>query len=119
KVRSGHHHNRYRSREKQSGRSNDLVRILFRLVDLAFVRWLMTEDLATIEDLSRRPEWQRYGACHGEYVETFIPGLGGNFTRARELCGRCPVRQECLVTALADPEVVGLWGGTSQRERRK
>ena len=85
--------------------------------------WMMSttsrdQALPSIEDLAQRPAWQRRAACRGESIETFVPGLGGNFTRARELCGRCPVRQECLVTALADPELVGMWAGTTQRERR-
>jgi WhiB family redox-sensing transcriptional regulator len=89
----------------------------------AVTAWLMTpgigEQLPSLEDLCRWPGWQRRAACRGESIETFVPGLGGNFTRARELCARCPVRQECFVTALADPEVVGMWAGTTERKRRK
>jgi hypothetical protein len=51
-------------------------------MDPVLVRWLMTEgdeNLTSIEDLFRHPAWQRYGACHGEDVGTFVPGLGGNF----------------------------------------
>ena len=89
----------------------------------AVLSWLMTpgigEQLPTLEDLCRRPPWQRRAACRGESIETFIPRPGGNFTRARELCARCPVRQECFVIALADPELVGMWAGSTERERRK
>jgi hypothetical protein len=74
--------------------------------------WLMApgqgEPLTFLEDLVHRPAWQRYGACHGEYVETFIPGLGGNFTKAREVCRECAVRPECLAFAMADEEIVGM-----------
>jgi hypothetical protein len=34
------------------------------------------------------------------------------------LCGACPVRQDCLDFALTKPELVGVWGGTTQAERR-
>jgi WhiB family transcriptional regulator, redox-sensing transcriptional regulator len=37
----------------------------------------------------------------------------------RALCEGCPVRQECLETALADDSLVGLWGGTTDAERRE
>lgn len=35
-----------------------------------------------------------------------------------ELCGYCPVKQQCLAAALADRSLVGIWGGTTERERR-
>jgi len=36
-----------------------------------------------------------------------------------ELCEDCPVRRECLEAALADPELIGLWGGSTEAERRE
>ena len=88
----------------------------------AFVRWLMVqgnEYLTTIDELFSRPEWQQYGACRGEDIETFVPSLGGNFARARQLCRGCSVRQECLNFAMDDEEVIGMWGGTTATERRQ
>jgi WhiB family redox-sensing transcriptional regulator len=85
------------------------------------IQWLMVEaneDLTTVAELFGRPAWQRSGACRGENVEAFIPNRGGSFSAARELCGACPVRQECFDFAMADDEVVGMWGGTTERERR-
>jgi WhiB family redox-sensing transcriptional regulator len=79
----------------------------------------ISEPLTFLEDLIRRPAWQQYGACRGESIETFVPSLGGSFNRARELCRGCQVRQECLDFAMADDEVVGMWGGTTAAERRK
>lgn len=78
------------------------------------------EPLTFLEDLIRRPSWQREGACRGESISTFVPSLGGGgFARARELCLSCAVRQECLDFALADEDVIGMWGGTTAPERRK
>ena len=74
------------------------------------------EPLTLLENLIRRPDWQRYGACRGEDVQAFIPNLGGNFTKARELCRGCAVRSECLDFALADEDVIGMWGGTTAPE---
>jgi WhiB family redox-sensing transcriptional regulator len=77
------------------------------------------EPITFLEDLIRRPDWQRYGACRGEDVQAFIPNLGGNFTRARELCRGCTVRSECLDFALADEDLAGMWAGTTAPERRQ
>jgi WhiB family redox-sensing transcriptional regulator len=77
------------------------------------------EDLTTIDDLFGRPAWQRYGACRGESIEAFIPGKGGNFAIARQLCAGCTVRQECFDFAMADEDVVGMWGGMTEREWRR
>lgn len=77
------------------------------------------EDLTTVAELFGRPEWQRYGACRGSSIEAFIPNRGGSFGPARELCQRCSVRHECFDYAMADDELVGMWGGTTERERRK
>jgi WhiB family transcriptional regulator, redox-sensing transcriptional regulator len=57
--------------------------------------------------------------CHGKVSATFFPSLGGTTTDARAICSVCSVRQECLEYALADPEISGVWGGTSEWERRK
>jgi WhiB family redox-sensing transcriptional regulator len=90
-------------------------------VEPELVQWLMvqdTEDLTTVAELFGRPEWQRYGACRGQVIETFVPNKGGNFTTAREICQRCAVRQECLDFAMADEDLAGMWGGTTAPERR-
>ena len=52
-------------------------------------------------------------------VLSFPYALGANAAKARAICSTCPVRQECLAHALADPESAGVWGGTTDRERRK
>lgn len=74
---------------------------------------------SVVVQLLRRPRWQTVGACRGERVEMFIPDRGGPTARAKQLCGRCTVRAECLRYALAVPDLVGYWAGTNERERRK
>ena len=49
----------------------------------------------------------------------FVREAGTDYRELRELCARCPVRQECLAVALADPDLQGLWGGTNDQERRQ
>jgi WhiB family transcriptional regulator, redox-sensing transcriptional regulator len=77
------------------------------------------EDLTTISELFGQPAWQRYAACRGENVGTFIRTRGGNFNAARELCRHCSVRQECFDFAMGDDELVGMWGGTTEAERQR
>ncbi len=48
----------------------------------------------------------------------FFPDRGGSSKAARAICARCPVRAECLQYALERGEMFGIWGGTSERERR-
>ena len=84
--------------------------------------WLMAAAAVqlqtSLEEILSRPAWQDDAAYRGSgAVESFMPGRGGSFHRARELCAGCLVRQECLDFALADEEIVGVWGGTTERER--
>jgi WhiB family redox-sensing transcriptional regulator len=89
-------------------------------MDEAITRWLMkpsNEDLTTIGDLFGRPTWHRWAACRGRGTDAFIVGKGGDYRTAKELCALCVVRTECLEMALADVELVGLWGGSTEKER--
>lgn len=57
--------------------------------------------------------------CRGEDRSLFFPSLGADTAKARVICSICPVRSECLNYAVADAEIVGIWGGTSARQRQK
>jgi WhiB family redox-sensing transcriptional regulator len=86
--------------------------------------WMMStrsvdQSLPDLSELLGRPEWMKRAQCRGEDPALFFPSLGGNAAKARGICSICPVRPECLAYALADPELAGVWGGTSDRERRK
>ena len=72
----------------------------------------MAPEAPGLEDYLRRPAWHQRAACRGLGVAGFV-GLRREERYRRELCAGCEVRQECLDTALADPELTGLWGGTS------
>ena len=63
--------------------------------------------------------WMERAQCRGEDRALFFPSLGRDPVKAKVLCSICPVRQECLDYAVADAEIVGIWGGTSARERRR
>jgi WhiB family transcriptional regulator, redox-sensing transcriptional regulator len=72
----------------------------------------------TLEDFVSRPGWHQQAACRGMGHRAFVRGEKADYGRTRELCDGCPVRQDCLEVALADPYLVGLWGGTTDAERR-
>lgn len=63
--------------------------------------------------------WQGVAACLEVDPEIFFPERGGSSKAARAVCMNCRVRIECLKYALANREQFGIWGGTSERERRK
>ncbi|MEO7803626.1 MAG: WhiB family transcriptional regulator [Actinomycetota bacterium] len=63
--------------------------------------------------------WQGKARCNEVDPEIFFPERGGSSKAARTVCNDCSVRLECLRYALANREQFGIWGGTSERERRK
>jgi WhiB family redox-sensing transcriptional regulator len=63
--------------------------------------------------------WQERSLCAQTDPEAFFPEKGGSTREAKKVCVGCEVRQECLEYALANDERFGIWGGLSERERRK
>ena len=65
------------------------------------------------------PEWQDNALCAQTDPEAFFPEKGGSTREAKRICVNCEVRTQCLEYALAHDERFGIWGGLSERERRK
>lgn len=66
--------------------------------------------------------WRRLAACRGIDADIFYPEADdddGDAEAAKAICAECPVRQACLEHALAHREREGIWGGTTERERRR
>ncbi len=63
--------------------------------------------------------WQEQALCAQTDPEAFFPEKGGSTREAKRVCARCPVRQQCLEYAVAHDERFGIWGGLSERERRR
>ncbi|WP_026460050.1 WhiB family transcriptional regulator [Schaalia suimastitidis] len=63
--------------------------------------------------------WQQDALCAQTDPEAFFPEKGGSTREAKAVCKACSVRAECLEYALANDERFGIWGGLSERERRK
>ncbi|RJQ68174.1 WhiB family transcriptional regulator [Pseudonocardiaceae bacterium YIM PH 21723] len=81
-----------------------------------------SEELGELIDLFGEPEeqdWQENALCAQTDPEAFFPEKGGSTREAKRICTGCEVRAECLEYALAHDERFGIWGGLSERERRK
>jgi WhiB family redox-sensing transcriptional regulator len=63
--------------------------------------------------------WQERSLCAQTDPEAFFPENGGSTREAKRVCLSCDVRSECLEYALAHDERFGIWGGLSERERRR
>ncbi|MGP5376809.1 WhiB family transcriptional regulator [Brachybacterium alimentarium] len=63
--------------------------------------------------------WQERALCAQTDPEAFFPEKGGSTREAKKVCVSCEVRAECLEYALENDERFGIWGGLSERERRK
>ena len=64
-------------------------------------------------------DWQGKARCAEVDPEIFFPERGGSSKAARAVCSNCEVRAQCLEYALNNKEQFGIWGGTSERERRR
>jgi len=63
--------------------------------------------------------WQARANCMGVDPELFFPERGSSTREAKEVCRGCVVRVDCLEFAIANSEKFGIWGGMSERERRR
>jgi WhiB family transcriptional regulator, redox-sensing transcriptional regulator len=67
----------------------------------------------------RNIEWMAQGNCRLVPAETMFPSTGTGVTIAQAICAACAVRQTCLEYALLHRIDHGVWGGTSERERKR
>ena len=69
--------------------------------------------------LADEVSWQERALCAQTDPESFFPEKGGSTREAKRVCLSCEVRSECLDYALNNDERFGIWGGLSERERRR
>lgn len=74
--------------------------------------------------LKEPDDWRSLGACVSADPDLFFPvsssGAGQRQEeKAKSLCGRCQVCRQCLAFALATSQAHGVWGGTTEDERRR
>jgi WhiB family redox-sensing transcriptional regulator len=68
---------------------------------------------------NRIPAWRQRAACRGVDPDIFYPVSDEEAEDAKAICASCPVQQLCLDWALTYREKEGVWGGATERERRR
>lgn len=63
--------------------------------------------------------WRQHAACRGVEPDIFYPATDEEAEVAKAVCAVCPVRQPCLEYALTSRERDGVWGGATEKERRR
>ena len=63
--------------------------------------------------------WQVDANCNDKYADLFFPNRGASTREAKKICSECTVKEHCLEYAIVNAEKFGIWGGLSERERRK
>lgn len=63
--------------------------------------------------------WQEEALCAYVDPDVFFPEKGGSSREAKRICAQCSVQKVCLEYALENDERFGIWGGLSERERRR
>ena len=76
------------------------------------------EAIAGVDDVSAA-DIKAMGACSGVDPDIFFPEKGGDTKTPKKICADCVIRDLCLEYALQNGERIGIWGGTSERERRR
>lgn len=67
-----------------------------------------------------QPEpWTEQALCAQTDPDAFFPEKGGSVREAKRICARCPVQVECLASAIKNGERFGIFGGLTERERRR
>jgi WhiB family redox-sensing transcriptional regulator len=69
--------------------------------------------------MSTAMAWRKGAACTGLETAVFYPDDDDPALEAKAICGVCTVRQACLEWALTTREKEGVWGGATERERRR
>jgi WhiB family redox-sensing transcriptional regulator len=76
-------------------------------------------DQRETEDLGTPSSWMVYARCRDVPPEVFFPSDGVGVTAAQQHCALCPVTRQCLEYALENHIEHGVWGGASERMRRR
>ena len=72
-----------------------------------------------MEETPDEYRWMVHARCRGSDPQVFFPSAGDRVEAAQRICAECPVRIECLEYALKYHIEHGVWGGASERERRR
>ena len=79
----------------------------------------MDEVFTLAHGIAEDVSWQERALGAQTDPEAFFPEKGGSTREAKRVCQSCEVQAECLEYALTNDERFGIWGGMSERERRR
>jgi len=79
----------------------------------------MLDELRSVLSLGFDLSWQDEANCRGANADLFFPERGASTRSAKAICRECEVRAACLEFAIVTGEKFGIWGGMSERERRR
>jgi WhiB family redox-sensing transcriptional regulator len=77
-----------------------------------------TTSISTV-GTSRPSHWRQYARCLGSDPDVFHPHTDDPADEAKAICAICPVREPCLEYAITAREKQGVWGGLTEKERRR
>ena len=90
------------------------------LCDLVFQYKRGVMEKSIIEELiGGMPSWTEEANCKGADADIFFPERGASTRKAKSICRACSVQEDCLEFAIENSEKFGIWGGLSERERRR
>lgn len=73
----------------------------------------------SLQEQRAQESWKQLANCVGRDPDLFFPERGAHTAEAKRVCHECVVREQCLEYALDNGEKFGIWGGLSERERRR
>ena len=94
--------------------------VLVAVLGGLLLMWLaVVAGLYAVDEDEGELAWQTDALCAQTDPEAFFPEKGGSTRDAKRVCEACPVQAECLDYAMSKDEKFGIWGGLSERERRR
>jgi WhiB family transcriptional regulator, redox-sensing transcriptional regulator len=72
-----------------------------------------------VQDTPDEIAWMAHARCRGTNPDRYFPSDGVGVEAVQRICVDCPVRVECLEYALRHGIDQGVWGGASERQRRR
>ena len=106
-------------RTKRHDRTDTSLRRGLSDAQLAELNGRPAELAAAPHDPDSPTAWMAEGNCRLHPPATFFPSDGVGVDKARKICRDCPVKAPCLEYALEERIDHGVWGGCSERERRR
>ncbi len=97
-----------------------LARVMWATLTGSLLASALTLALALALTMAPGPDdWRDSALCAEVDPDAFFPEKGGSTRLAKGICRKCLVKAECLRSALTNDERFGIWGGLSERERRR